>query len=270
MIRPYGGYMSSQWRTGGAGALAAYAPEVNVLGLRGAAPAGLDRTLLDDPATVALAEQFGVDVSQIDDEMRTAFLAATGAHAFDVTQVVYLEDQLPRLMAALDAVFGTGPWAPAPQRAVENLWPTVEAFMQQVARLTALEPVMTEIVRLRGARQHDCRLCRSRRSASALRDGADEPTFDAIDRWTDSDLPAATKAALGLVDAMIWTPFAIPDNVVADIRQHLSPAQAVEVALDVVRNAANKIAVALGADAPEVTDGVQLFEVDATGTLTFP
>lgn len=69
---------------------------------------------------------------------------------------------------------------------------------------------------------------------------------------------------------MIWTPFAIPDNVVADIRQHLSPAQAVEVALDVVRNAANKIAVALGADAPEVTEGIQLFEVNASGTLTIP
>lgn len=128
--------MGNEWRTGGAGALAAYAPEVNALGLRGASPIGLDQTLLDDPATVAFTEQFGVDVSRIDDEMRTALFAATGAHAFDVTQVVYLEDQLPRLLAALDAVFGTGPWPPAQQRAVENLWPTVEAFMQQVARLT--------------------------------------------------------------------------------------------------------------------------------------
>ena len=38
--------------------------------------------------------------------------------------------------------------------------------------------------------------------------------------------------------------------------------------LDVVRNAANKIAVALGADAPEVTEGVQLFRTDADGVLT--
>ena len=36
--------------------------------------------------------------------------------------------------------------------------------------------------------------------------------------------------------------------------------------LDVMRNAANKIAVALGADAAEV-DGVQLFELDAPGDL---
>jgi hypothetical protein len=67
---------------------------------------------------------------------------------------------------------------------------------------------------------------------------------------------------------MIWTPDAIPDEVVAGVRRHLSDAQAVELVLDVARNAANKIAVALRADAPEVTDGVQLFTTDMDGTLT--
>ncbi len=38
--------------------------------------------------------------------------------------------------------------------------------------------------------------------------------------------------------------------------------------LDVVRNAANKIAVAVGADVPEVTDGTQLFVTDADGVIT--
>lgn len=61
---------------------------------------------------------------------------------------------------------------------------------------------------------------------------------------------------------------AIPDAVVHGVRRHLTEAQAVEVVLDVVRNAANKIAVALRADTPEVTDGVQLFTTDANGTLT--
>jgi hypothetical protein len=36
----------------------------------------------------------------------------------------------------------------------------------------------------------------------------------------------------------------------------------------VVRNAANKIAVALGSDVPEITEGVQLFRTDADGVLT--
>ena len=38
--------------------------------------------------------------------------------------------------------------------------------------------------------------------------------------------------------------------------------------LDVARNAANKIAVALGADAAAVTEGVELFVTDADGTLS--
>ena len=37
--------------------------------------------------------------------------------------------------------------------------------------------------------------------------------------------------------------------------------------LDVVRNAANKIAVALGSDAPEVTDGIEYYDIDAGGDV---
>ncbi len=135
-----------------------------------------------------------------------------------------------------------------------------------MARLDGLDPTLTELVRLRGARQHDCRLCKSRRSVAAIQAGADDATFAAVDHWRTSDLPEPTKAALGLVDAMIWTPSAIAPEVVAAVHEHLTPAQAVEVVLDVVRNAANKIAVALGADAPEV-DGIQLFTTDANGTV---
>ena len=92
--------------------------------------------------------------------------------------------------------------------------------------------------------------------------------FDAVDHYEDSDLPDATKAALALTDAMIWTPTAIPEPVVAAVRALLTPAQAVELVLDVARNAANKIAVALGADAATVTEGIELFVTDADGELS--
>jgi alkylhydroperoxidase family enzyme len=124
------------------------------------------------------------------------------------------------------------------------------------------------LVRLRGARQHQCRLCASRRSVDAIQAGAGDGEFAAVDDYAASDLPEATKAALALVDAIIWTPTAIPESVVADVRNHLSDAQAVEVVLDVIRNAANKIAVALAADAPQVSEGVQLFTTDLDGNLT--
>ncbi|WP_232677338.1 carboxymuconolactone decarboxylase family protein [Nocardioides sp. R-C-SC26] len=227
---------------------------------------GASGDLLEHPDVVAFAEQFSVDVTGIEERQRAAFLAATGVHAFEVVQLLYVRDQLPRLRVALEAVFGEGAWWPDAPEPAADLWPAIEDFMIAVARCMLLDPVVTEVVRLRGARQHACRLCMSRRSVAAIDAGADEATFAALDEWPESDLPAGTTAALGLVDAMIWTPTAIPVETVAALRAELVPGQIVEVALDVVRNAANKIAVALGADAPEV-DGVQLFDLDPDGTV---
>lgn len=217
---------------------------------------------LGDPRVVAFGEQFAVDVSVIDDDLRAGFLEATGPAAFTAVQAIYVDDFWPRVPAAL----GLAPVVIEP--APGDLWPLLEEFMREVARLDALDPVLTELIRLRGARQHECRLCKSRRSVAALDAGADESTFDAVDRYADSDLPAATKAALALTDAVIWAPYDVPADVRATAAAQLSPVQLVEVVLDVTRNAANKIAVALGADAATVTEGVELFTTDPDGNLT--
>ncbi|WP_372735174.1 carboxymuconolactone decarboxylase family protein [Nocardioides sp.] len=232
-------------------------------------PSGVHDETLESAAVRRFAEQFGADVSAIDDGQRDDFVLATGDRQFDVAQMVWIADVAPRLRAGLDALFGAAEWPePARRYPVASVWSIIEVIITSVARLTALDATTTELIRLRGARQHNCRLCASRRSAQAIEAGAGDPEFAAVDDYADSDLPEATKVALALVDALIWTPTAIPEQVVADVREHLSDAQAVEVVLDVARNAANKIAVALGADAPEVTDGVQLFTTDVDGTLS--
>ena len=59
----------------------------------------------------------------------------------------------------------------------------------------------------------------------------------------------------------------MPEATLAAVRRELAAHEVVEVVLDVVRNAANKIAVALGADAPEVTEGVQWFRTDHDGQV---
>jgi alkylhydroperoxidase family enzyme len=232
-------------------------------------PSGVHDEMLWSPAVARFAEQFRTDVSVIDDGMRDDFALATGTHQHDVVQMVWIADVVPRVRSALDALFGASEWPEAPRRhPVASVWTAIDNFMISVARLRALDPTLTELVRLRGARQHDCRLCASRRSQEAISQGAGDAEFEAVDHYASSDLPEPTKAALALVDAMIWTPDAIPDEVVAGVRRHLSDAEALEVVLDVARNAANKIAVALRADAPEVTDGVQLFTTDMDGTLS--
>ena len=255
----------------GRAALRSVAPDVEeaFARLQEVRPGGVHDEVLDSPAVARFAEQFRVDVSVIDDGMRDDFALATGKHQFDVAQMVWISDIAPRLRAALDALFGPSQW-PEPVRRypVTKVWDVLEHFMVSVAQHRALDARLTELVRLRGARQHDCRLCASRRSQEAIDAGADDAEFAAVDNYETSDLPESAKAALGLVDAMIWTPDDIPPSVVARVREHLSDAQAVEVVLDVTRNAANKIAVALRADAPEVTEGVQLFTTDADGILT--
>ena len=48
-------------------------------------------------------------------------------------------------------------------------------------------------------------------------------------------------------------------------REHFSVQQARELTLDVLRNASNKIAVALKADAPRVEHGTERYVIDAEG-----
>lgn len=244
-----------------------YAPDAAAaMAAVGAARTALDIDLLD-PRVELFSDQFGVDVSVIDDDMRRRFFEATGPTAFEVTQVIYVDDYWPRIVTTSGEVLGGGVWFGETGEPTE-LWPLIEEFMRQVARLDTLDPVLTELVRLRGARQHECRLCKSRRSVAAIEAGADDATFAAIDDYARSDLPAATKAALALTDTMIWTPYLMPPQVAEDALTHLAPEQVVEVVLDVARNAANKIAVALGADAAAVTGGVELFTTDADGNLS--
>lgn len=221
---------------------------------------------LTDPAVAEFAEQFALDVSSVDDGQRGAFFAATGDQAFAVVQRIYAHDVVPRVRAVLDVLFGAGAW-PAPGDVPADSWATLETFMVEVARLRALDPTQTELVRLRGARLHDCAVCKSRRSQDAIDAGADDAVFAAVDAWATSDLDATAKAALALTDALVLTPYDVPAATVEAVRSHLTQEQTVEVVLDVMRNAANKIAVALGADAATVTEGVELFTTDADGNL---
>jgi alkylhydroperoxidase family enzyme len=137
--------------------------------------------------------------------------------------------------------------------------------MRVVALDTALDPVTTELVRLRGARAHDCRICQSRLSLRAVEAAGDDALFT-----SDADDAALTerqRTALALADAVIWQPTAIDDEIVARIRHDLSDAEIAEIVLDLVRNAANKIAVSLGGDEAVVTEGVEYYDVDATGDV---
>jgi alkylhydroperoxidase family enzyme len=234
--------------------------------------------LIDDASeresvVAAFAEQFAVDVSRISDHQRKQLLTTLGDNAFRTVVMIFIADFLPRVWAGFEAL---GMGNPGHGRVVQWDHDTdpidalLTGFVPAVARLRTLDPVTTEIVRLRGASQHNCRLCKSLRESNALDAGGSEDLYDQIERYeTADDLTDAQKAALRYADALIWSPATIAPEVAAGVREHFSEAEAFELTLDVMRNASNKIAVSLAADAPRVEQGTERFEVHADGQTVF-
>lgn len=222
---------------------------------------------------LAFAEQFALDVSSVDDALRKTLFDALGEKAAEFAQAIYVADVVARARAVFDRLFG--PSVAQPSLTLTGLkpeatvWNGIEEIIRVVPGLQGLDPVLTELVRLRGARAHQCRFCKSVRSRSAMVAGADDAMFDAVDRYATSDLPDAVKAALALTDAFIWTPGQIGDEEVANLRKHFSTAQQVELLLDIARNASNKFAVSLAADAANISEGYEVYDVKPDGSIEY-
>src|SRR4051794_22843758 len=92
-----------------------------------------------EPRVELFADQFGVDVSVIDDDLRRRFFEATGPTAFEVAQVLYVDDYWARAGIAIGAVLGDDVVRTPPVGEPVPLWPVLEEFMRQVARLDALD-----------------------------------------------------------------------------------------------------------------------------------
>jgi hypothetical protein len=230
----------------------------------------LDSLTGTQATALRFAEQFSCDVSGVDDGLRGEVIAALGAAVGTYVQGLYVVDFLPRVRAALDGFFGTSSW-PAPGFAGfdGDLWAAMDVLIRCVPQLTALDPVTSELVRLRGARQHQCRICQSIRSRPALLAGANDDVFAAVDTYESSDLPAAARAALAFTDAMIWTPGRIETTTYEAVAEHFSPEARVELILDITRNALNKVAVAMKADDPHVTEGYEIYDIEPNGDLVY-
>jgi len=142
-----------------------------------------------------------------------------------------------------------------------------DPFLRTVALLDAMDPLTTELVRLRVARHHNCRLCKSLRTRAAMQAGGDESVYDQVDRFADSDLDDGQKTALQITEAIIIRPDSLDDDVVRRAREHYTDGQLVELVLDVMRNSANKVAVAFGADAPNVSEGLQAYDIGPDGDM---
>jgi len=231
----------------------------------------------DAEAAVAdFAEQFSIDVSMIGDGQRKRLWSALGDNTFGVVVQMYVADFVPRVRAGLEALgFGQPYLGWADGRIVwdhtaDSSDAVFNGFLPSVARLRDLDALTSEVVRLRGATQHNCRLCKSLRETTALDAGGSETLYRDIEHFETSEaLTDRQKAALRYADALIWSPSRIGRGVADGIRAGFSDVEAVELTFDVMRNASNKIAVALGGDAPRVQNGTEQYLLDVDGQTVF-
>lgn len=129
------------------------------------------------------------------------------------------------------------------ERAIAN-------FAASVVRAKTVDPLITELVRLRCAQVHDCRLCGSLRNQEALDEGFDEEMQRKIGAYENSDFSPEIVAALRLCDAMILSPQFADEDLKEELRKHYSEEQIAEICLDVVKWSQQKALVALRTEAP--------------------
>lgn len=212
-----------------------------------------------DRASLTVAEQFQLDVSGVSDEQRTALREDLGEAAAVLVNVLHAIDVELRVRAAGEQLFGTdliGSVVPEEEVALPDALNRVTGL---VARLDALDPLTTELVRLRGARVHNCRMCKALRHADALDAGGDEEMFAGIDDYESSDLAGRHKIALRLTDAVLTRPGDFPAGLVDEVNEEFSPAEVLEIVLDIERNARNKVAVTNATDGDGVGQGLTVY-----------
>ncbi len=91
-----------------------------------------------------------------------------------------------------------------------------------------------------------------------------------VNGYRDSDLPASQKAALQLADLLMTQPGDIDAALSAELRNHFTTNQLVELTLDVMKWNYQKVAVALQADVEVIPGELAELRFDADGHWVRP
>ena len=226
---------------------------------------------------LAFAEQFVMDVSGTTPESLEALADVNGRDGLtEVVTAVYVVEFTQRLQLMARLLLAPtdrkdplpavtlGSADPDPQDATGgSLRELLASYQEAVVRGTSLDPVITELVRLRCARTHRCRICSTLRLADARADGVDEAMTAKIDFYERSDLPERSKVALRITDAFIIRPDLLSESTIAHAYEFFEAEQLAELCLDITKWSTQKIHVALG------TDGTDRLPINETGTSFF-
>jgi hypothetical protein len=231
-------------------------------------PSPSEPTTPRERAVAYFVDQFVIDVSGIDDSLRGPLFEQLADDALGFVQALYVIDLGIRRREVLARLGVDVPDAGDVAVADDlELWPALWEYMRTVARMKALDPVTSEFVRLRGAAAHDCRICKSRLSVQAVEAFGSSDAFNSVVASQPTELSDRHAVALAFVDAVITQPTNLDPATVAELRAHFSPDEIHEMLHDVVRNSANKFAVAVGGDAAVVDEGFEYYDIDAEGDV---
>lgn len=228
---------------------------------------GSDRFDERERECLRFVEQFVLDVSGVTDADRSALRRVLGDETERFVTSLYITEFSQRLEMMSSLLLGeAGPEsAPLSEACSSDVEPRLALanYQDAVVRGNALDPVLTEMVRLRCARTHNCRICQTLRLVDALVAGADEEMAAKIDFYEKSDLSERTKVALRVTDAFITRPDTLPDASVTEARSMFSREELAELCLDITKWSTQKIHVALG------TDGADRLPIDENGVSYF-
>ncbi|MET0546618.1 MAG: hypothetical protein ABWZ40_09925 [Caulobacterales bacterium] len=228
---------------------------------------------------LTFAEQFVIDVTGVTEadlhglgQFAEPHLLHEFVAALYVTECTQrLEIMAPILLGGVGAASRqTNEFAPAGD-ASEGLAATLERYQETVVLGADLDPVVTEMVRLRCARTHDCRICKTLRLTDARALGVDDAMTAKIDFYEHTDLDERIKIALRVVDAFITRPDMLAPAVIDDARSAFTPTALAELCLDITKWSVQKIYVAQRSDAadflPKNDQGLSFFSFDNDGRV---
>ena len=250
-------------------------PEAKLLALPGYPSSPLFSAAERD--ILAFTEQFLMDVGGTDAAARAGLIEHFGADgARELVSAIYVVEFTQRLQLIAARVLDDDASTPAlvSPRPARDASPAglLTAYQAAVMRGNTLDPMTTELIRLRCARTHRCRICQTLRLADARAAGVDEEITAQIDFYERSDLPDRAKVALRVTDAFIIRPDLLSDTVAEQARMSFEPAELASLCLGITKWSTQKIHVALdtdGADGLETDDdGVALLSFDETGRPT--
>ena len=222
-----------------------------------------------------LAEQFVIDVRSLTENNLALLRPHFPAEKLpEFVMALYVTECTQRLEMLAPLLLDTPPRiSPAASAGARfaGLLQAMDAYQESVVRANALDAVTTEMVRLRCARTHNCRFCKTLRLENAMAAGVDDTMTAKIDFYERSDLGERTKIALRVTDAFITRPDTLTEAVISQARAAFAPAQLAEMLLDITKWSTQKFHVAMGMDAadslPKNEQGISFFAFDSEGRV---